>query len=196
MAKNRTHEKLDKLYADKKARNFINHLIRSYLPMNKVYKIMEKPDGKPANFKCALSNQPLVSINELLERLNSEETKQDFMNNIKNLFKEGDERYSIAESLLGRQSLGVQGKNTDTYMSYEAFQSFYDWVVTKMLMGDKHINWVLGKVNRSKFNERAENIENPELQAKLEKLNTVNQATFTLGDLGALQALKNKMDNE
>jgi hypothetical protein len=195
MAKNRTHEKLDKLYADKKAKNFINHLIRSYVPMNKVMKVMEKPKGD--NFKCVLSNQPLISINEILETLNEEETLK-FNHNLKALFIEGDEQTKIDENLLGRKSLGVTGTNTDTCMSYETHQAFYDWVVTKMLMGDKHMNWVLGKINKVKFIARAEGIENEELQEMLLDMNKTpsNEATYTMGDLGVLQALKNKMEGK
>jgi hypothetical protein len=195
MGNNRTHDKLDKLFADKKARNFINHLIRSYVPMNKVKKVMDVPEDKN-KFKCVLCNQPLVSINELLDRLESDEHKNEFTDNLKNLFKDGDERYKVDEKLLGKQSLGVQGQNTDTYMSMEAFQEFYDWVVTKMLMGDKHINWVLGKINKNKFKDRAKHIDNLELEQEIEKTSTTKKATYTLGDLSALQELKRKMDSE
>jgi hypothetical protein len=193
MAKNRTHEKLEKLYADKKARNFINHLIRSYVPMNKV-----KPLAVKREVKCVLSNQPLISVVELCEIIGEDTPEgKEFLSNVPNIMKEGDDRYTVDESLLGRKSLGVQAQGTDTNMSYEAYQAFYDWVVTKMLMGDKHINWVLGKVNKNKFYERADGIDNEELQEKLKKSSPKsNKATYTIGDLGVLQALKKKMEGK
>jgi len=45
-------KKLDEIYENKKARNFLNHLVRAYFPNDKVEKVFVKPKGK---FNCVIN---------------------------------------------------------------------------------------------------------------------------------------------
>ena len=100
--------------------------------------------------------------------------------------------------LIGDRKMGVTTKDTTTNMAFSTFQIFYDWVVTRMLMGDKHINWILKDITRNEFMDRAETINNPELQKKVKKVKKTQpkQATYALGQLDALQELKKKMEGK
>jgi hypothetical protein len=93
--------------------------------------------------------------------------------------------------------MGLTGKDTTTFMTVEAFQTFCDWVITKALKGDKHINWLIGGINRNSFLKRAENIQDGDVQNKVKNINNAKDrsATYTLGDASeALLKLKKKLE--
>lgn len=195
MTSEQISKKLDELYADKKARNFFNHLVRAYFPVNKVEKVFTKPIGP---FKCVLTNEKLISTSEVLTGIYSDEFKADFNNHLKSMFDTTSTVEHPIAKLIGDRKMGVSSSDTNTHMAFSTFQVFYDWVVTKMLMGDKHINWLLKDITRSDFMDRAETIQNPDLQKRVNglKKTEIKSATYTLGDAGSvLQRLKEKMES-
>jgi len=189
-------KKLDDLYADKKARNFLNHLVRAFFPVNKVEKVFSTPRGP---FKCVLTNETLISTSELIAGIHTKEYEEDYHNHMKTMFDATTSAEHPMTKLIGDKKMGVSTKDTNTHMAFSTFQVFYDWVVTRMLTGDKHINWLLKDITRDSFMGRAESIKNPFIQKKVKKAKQEKhtQATYTLGDAGgALQALKDKMENK
>jgi hypothetical protein len=95
--------------------------------------------------------------------------------------------------------IAIQGEKTDTFMSLECYLVFYDWVITKFLKGDKHISWLMGNVSRSKFTKSGRSINDEGVQKAIrrqDKKDMGNRATYSLGDLSALQELKNKMEKK
>jgi hypothetical protein len=195
MSKTTIHEKLDNMLSDKKTRNFLNHLVRAYIPVNKVEKVFDTPKGI---FKCVLTNEELFSMQEVLEGIHTEEFKENFMTHLRSMFEEGNSEHPLVK-LIGDKKMGITGKDTTTYMSPQSFQEFYDWVITKAMIGDKHINWLLGDVRRETFMKRAESINDSGVQQKLIKNKTVKEkrATYTIGDASnALLELKKKLENE
>jgi hypothetical protein len=121
------------------------------------------------------------------------------MSSLKTMFDEKADKTTAMAKLIGDKKIGVTGKDTTTCMSYPAFQEFYNWVITKSLKGDKHINWLLGSIRRSSFIERAEKIQDVDVQNKVTKINNVNNvvktATFTLSDTSdVLTKLKAAME--
>jgi hypothetical protein len=196
MTQEQIHASLDKMLENPKSKNFLNHLVRSYLPINKVEKVWDKPSG---DFKCALTRESLISVQEILEGVKTEEFKENLMKQMKSMFDENPEKRTAMDELVGDKKLGVTGKDTTTYMGYLTFQAFYDWVVTKSLKGDKHINWLLGSIRRESFVKRAENINDSGVQAKVKKIEKQknNTATFTLGEANdVLAKIKAKMLKE
>lgn len=195
MSNEKIHKKLDELFENPKSRNFINHLVRSYLPVSKADKVWEKPKGK---FRCVLTNAPLISVEEALQGVNSEEFRTNFMEHLKSWASEENRVESPMKKMLKGRVLGFTGEKTDTYMSQEGFHAFYDWVVTKMLKGDKHINWLLNSMEREAFLDRAEAVADDDDTKKaverLKKSTGNGRATMALGDLGVLQQLKEKME--
>jgi hypothetical protein len=196
MSQDDINKKLEELYANKKARNFFNHLVRGYFPVNKVEKVFTKPRGP---FKCVITNEQLISTSEILAGIHTKQFEEDFNTHLKTMFDASTSAEHPMTKLIGDKKMGVSTTDTNTHMAFSTFQVFYDWVVTKMLMGDKHINWLLKDITRNEFMDRAETIQNPFLQKKVKnvKKTQTKQATFTLGDAGgALQALKDKMENK
>ena len=163
MSKEQIHTSLDKMLENPKAKNFLNHLVRSYMPVTNVVKVMDKPEK---DFKCVLTRDPLVSVRCIFDTISTEEHKNTFMNNLKGIFDEKTSSNPVIK-IIGDKKLGVTGKDTTTYMSYSSYQEFYNWVITKSLKGNKHINWLLGSIRRATFMERAENIHDDDVQKKV-----------------------------
>ena len=188
------HSSLDKMLENPKAKNFLNHLVRAYMPISNVEKVIDKPEGE---FKCALSKDDLISVNEILEGIQTEEFKNDLMKSMKTMFDDNADKTAAMAKLIGEKKLGVSGKGTTTYMSVPVAQEFFNWVITKSLKGDKHINWLLGNIRRESFVKRAQNITDDKVQSTVKKLEkrADRTATFTLGDTnGVLAQLKAKME--
>lgn len=187
---------LDKMLENPKSKNFLNHLVRSYMPISNVEKVMDKPEGE---FKCAISKDDLISTQEILEGIKTEEFKNDLMKSMKTMFDENADKTTAMAKLIGEKKLGVTGKGTTTFMSVPVAQEFFNWVITKSLKGDKHINWLLGNIRRESFVNRAKNITDDKVQSTVRKIEKKadRTATFTLGDAnGMLAQLKAKMENK
>jgi hypothetical protein len=194
MTSEQIHASLDKMLANPKTKNFINHLVRSYIPVSNIEKVLETPKG---DFKCVITKEVLVSVQSIFEGMDTKEFKKDFTEHLKSMFSEEKVETPMSK-LLGDKKLGFTGKDTTTYMSYTATQEFYNWVITKSLKGDKHINWLLGSVNRNTFIKRASNIEDQDVQKKVTNLKRVSGvSTYSLGDAtDVLSKLKAKLDNK
>ena len=181
------------MLADSKKRNFLNHLVRSYVPISKVEKVFDKPKGP---FVCVLSNTKLFSIQDIFEGTQTEEFKKDFFDSLKIALDDKTPSITPIKKLIGERKLGLSGEKTTTFMSLDAFQEFFDWVITKSLSGDKHINWLLGDIRRESFLERAKQIGDEKIQNKVKKLEPKKRgATYSLGDASeALLKLKEQLE--
>jgi hypothetical protein len=175
MTPEQIHASLDAMLANPKAKNFLNHLVRAYTPITNVIKVMEKPKG---DFKCVLTRDTLVSVGEIKVAIEDEKVRAFFLENLEKAFADKSNSATEVEKLIEGKKLAVTGKDTTTFMSYAAFQEFYNWVITKSLKSDKHINWLLGSIRRASFIERAESIGDSEVQ----NFKKPNSATFTLAD--------------
>jgi hypothetical protein len=188
------HESLDAMLSNAKTKNFLNHLVRAYFPITNVDKVWDKPKGP---FKCVLTKETLFSSQDILEGIKTEEFKNDFISNIKNVFTENFDTSHPLVKLIGDRKMGVTGTDTTTYMSYTAMQEFYNWVLTKSLKGDKHINWLLSSVRRSTIIDMAQNIDDADVQSRVKKAKKQETSTssFTLGELDAFKKLKEKFND-
>ena len=66
---------LDAMLENDKAKNFLNHMVRSYFPVSKITRVAEAPEGP---FKCALTrNELLVHNPENVGSLNLAYTGKD-----------------------------------------------------------------------------------------------------------------------
>lgn len=195
MNQEQIHASLDKMLANTKSRNFLNHLVRAYMPISNVEKVWDTPEK---DFKCVITREQLFSVGDIMKGIQTEEFKADFMTHLKSIFSEDKVESPIAK-LIGENKMGVTGKDTTTYMSYPVFHEFYNWVITKSLKGDKHINWLLGSIRRASFMERAEKIQDAGVQKKVENLKKVatSNSSYTLGDASdVLSKLKAKLENK
>ena len=193
MNKQEIFAKLDGMLADSKKRNFLNHLVRSYVPISKVEKVFDRPKGP---FVCVLTNTKLFSIQDIFEGTQTEEFKKDFFDSLKLALDDKTPSITPMKKLIGERKLGVSGEKTTTFMSLDVFQEFFDWVITKSLSGDKHINWLLGDIRRESFLERAKQIGDENVQNRVKKLEPKKRgATYSLGDASeALLKLKEQLE--
>lgn len=173
---------LDAMLENPKAKTFLNHLVRAYMPVTNVTKVMEKPKG---DFKCVITRDSLQSVSEIKAAIADEKVQAFFVENLAKALTSKTESVSELEKLIGNKKLAFTGKDTTTFMSYQASQAFVDWIITKSLNGDKHINWLLGGIRRASFIERAENIKDTGVQKKVENFKKAGKpktATFSLSD--------------
>lgn len=191
MTQQEIHAHLDGMLANPKTKNFLNHLVRAYFPITNVDKVWEKPKGL---FKCVITGDELFSVQDILQGIQTEEFKKDFMDNLKSVFSDEPKTEHPIAKLIGERKMGVTGTNTTTFMSYPTMQEFYNWVITKSLKNDKHINWLLRSIKKSSIIERAEGIEDAEVQQKVQELKKKanESATYTLGETDAFKKLKEK----
>lgn len=195
MTKEQIHASLDTMLANPKSKNFLNHLVRAYMPITNVVKVMAPPNG---DFKCVLTRDKLVSVTDIKAAITDEKLSAFFLENLEKAFDDKSENSTEVEKVIGKNNLGVTGKDTTTFMSYTAFQSFYEWVIAKSLKADKHINWLLGSIRRASFIKRAENIVDSDVQKTIQnyKKKGGSIATFTLADSNdALAKLKARLES-
>tara|TARA_R110002050_G_scaffold34397_12_gene86902 strand:+ start:7725 stop:8309 length:585 start_codon:yes stop_codon:yes gene_type:complete len=194
MIKENIFKKLDELLSNEKSKGFLNHLIRSYFPEKKMDKVFMKPKGK---FKCAITNESLISVGDILDGIQSEEFKENFFKHLHTMFDENSNVESPMAKLVGDRSLAVQGSKTDTFLSINTYRALHEWIITKVLLGDKHVSWLLKNINKKEFYKRGENIQNVEVQNVINKhlKKSDASATYALGDLPQLKALREKFDN-
>lgn len=193
MTKEEVYASLDKMLENQKSRNFFNHLIRAYIPTSNIKNVLDKPEGE---FKCAISRDSLISTQEILDGIHTEEFKSDMMTSLKTIFDDKADKTTPMAKLIGEKKLGVTGKNTTTFLSTQVAQDLVDWVMTKILIGDKHINWLMGSINQASFGRKVKSSNTS--QKKVEKTIEKNDRTakFQLGDTnGSLAALKAKLEN-
>jgi hypothetical protein len=195
MSKEVVFKKLDEMLNDNKKRNFLNHLVRSYVPVNKVEKVFDTPKGP---FKCVLTDVKLFSIQDVFEGTQTEEFKKDLLDSFKLALDNNAPSIAPIKKLVGDRVLGVTGEKTTTFMSIEGYRDFFDWVITKSLSGNKHINWLLGDIRRDSFLEREKQIGDENIQNKVKKLEPKKRgATYSMGDAsGALLKLKEQLEKK
>jgi len=185
------NKKIDEIYADKRAKNFFNHLVRAYIPAKRVTGVLEKPET--IELRCVLTKELSLSVGEILGAIKLEEAKKEFNDNIKTMFDEKSDVESPLLELIGDKHLAVTGTDTRTCMTFPAYQAFNKWVVAKMLSGDKHINWLLKNVRKDSMFHNVKKSDNKGQKKPYNNRQASKPSTFTLGDLGVLQELKKKM---
>ena len=118
-------KKIEEIYADKRAKNFFNHLVRAYFPVKRMSGVLEKP--KNMELRCVLTKELLLSVGELLEGIKAEEARQEFNDSLETMFDEKSDVESPFLELIGDKHMAVTGTDTRTCMSFPVYQIFYDW---------------------------------------------------------------------
>jgi len=195
MTEEEVYASLDEMLKNHKSRNFLNHLVRAYMPVSNIVKVIDKQEG---DFNCAISRQPLISTQEILDGIHTDEFKADVMLSLKTMFDDKSDKKTAMEKLVDDKLIGLTGKNTTTFLSATVANSLVNWVMNKALTGDKHINWLIGSIRHSSFSTKANSLGD-DAKKKLKKISDNNDRTakFQLGDTNsALAALKAKMEGK
>lgn len=194
--------KIQELYENEKSKGFVNHLIRAYLPVNKIEKLWDWKKGQ--KHACNVCGQKLASIGELFSVTQTEEFKQAFIEGIKKDLngeprKREDNPYVQA---LGKDKvLGFTGQKTDTCMCQRCCQDLLDLTQTGILMGDKNINYQVNQMQRDAVFKEFDDSPAIDDEAKkkvkeIKKRVDKDRKITTFGDLEALQELKKKMEGK
>jgi hypothetical protein len=197
---------IQKLYAEEKAKGFVNHLIGAYLPIYKSQKVWDfKPGQKP---KCNVCGQKLMSIEEAWRGFqeNQEEimhgTTEQILKDIKGEKTEVEDHPMYKHVSKGRV-IGCTGEKTDTLLCMSCIKDLLDLVQTGLLTDDKNIVWKVNKLQREgifntfKDNPHLDDNEKKnvkEIEKRVEKSQKKKITTFA--DLGVLQELKAKMEGQ
>ena len=196
MTQEQIHTYFDNMLENQKSRNFLNHLVKSYMPVSNITKVSEKSEG---DFKCAITRNELITTQEILDGLETQEFKDNFTKSLKVIFDENVDKNTAVEQLIGDKQIAVTGKDTTTLLSYSVARELINWITNKALTGDKHINWLIGKINHSTLVKRGHKSNNEAVKAKAQRIEDKNdnRAKYQLGDAnGALAALKAKLENQ
>jgi hypothetical protein len=193
---------IQKLYEDPKSRNFINHLIRAYLPINKSQKVWEFEDKKP--HKCNVCNHDLIDLETVMGKMmSSDEYMKDTIDQMRREVCEGEvipkEEKAVIKHITHGAILAWQGEKTTTYLCADCIKDLLDLVQTGILMGDKNLIWIINQMKRDqvfthfKESPKLDDAEKEEVEGIRKK---VDKKKMTFADLGILQQLKEKLETE
>jgi len=207
-----THDQLkkiiDDIYNTEKGKNFISHLIRSFLPANKSEYLWDDPKDI-SKLKCCITGHPLMSKSEILGKLMNENDNiisNDLKLTAKVILasteeekeKANQERQENLDKNYKGKLLAISCSESDKYFAQPAFEAFQDWVFTKILSGDSHINWIMKSHRKNealKFAKKNNIPVTPREQSALNK--AVNKpATTNFEDNQALKSLMEKFNNQ
>jgi len=195
---------IEKLYEEPKAKGFVNHLIQSYLPVDKPQKIWDFKNGQ--KHACNVCGQKLFSISEYFEGVGEkeQEIREDMSDFLKRTLVEGEELkredHPIIKHVVKNKVIGWTGEKTDTTLCLSCIKDLLDLAQNGILRDDKNIVWLTKKMARSRFFSQFQESDKlnhkekkdvKEIEHKVEK----KQVT-TFADLGVLQDLKKKMEEE
>lgn len=192
MTQKEIHDSLDAMLENPKSKPFLNHLVRSYFPISNVDKVWDKPEG---SFKCVLTKQELISVQEVMVGLQTEEFKNAFFLSLKSFLNEDERKVNPMTSFLGGKVLGLTGTKTTTFMSYEGLQEFINWVLTKSIKGDKHINWLLSSIRKNSFVGSIKNHSKSKPKVNKENESESKVSTYTIGETDAFKKLREKFND-
>lgn len=167
MTNDEINESLDAMLVNPKAKNFLNHMVRSYFPTTKRLKVETTPEGP---FKCALTRNELV--------LNTETNKD---------VPEAAFTGKDTNTYLSAEALTI-------FTDWVIAKSFdKDKHINWLLNGIKRTDFIERATESKNINT---DIKAKALKLK-EKTEKTNSASFKLGDANdVLSALKAKMESQ
>lgn len=200
MSQDNIIKKIEEIYQSKNkegkatGKGFMTHLIRSYFPVDKIHKVWDSPKK---NLKCAITGYGVCTIEDAINALYSDGMNEKMLAHMQGMFRGESGVSPMWEELKGKV-IGYTGEKTDTVMCLEAVQAFIVWLQNKILMGDKHINWLVSDMRKSAtINAIRERLPEAEDQAKIDRIEKIakkpQRATMSLGDLAALKELQEKL---
>lgn len=192
---------IQKLYEDPKSKNFVNHLIRAYIPVNKATKVWEFEDKKP--HKCNVCNHDLIDLGTILGRMHaSDEFMKDSIDQLRKGINGEEiprEEHAVIKHLTHGAIMAWQGEKTTTFLCADCIKNLLDMVMNYLLFGDKNIIWITNQMRRDQvftsFKESSK-LDDKEKEEVKEIQKHADKKKMTFADLGVLQGLKEKLEAE
>lgn len=198
MTEEQIYKKISDTYNSEKGKGFIIHLIRSFFPVHKSTYVLESTDKA---MKCCITEQGLISKGEVI-RLQLDGGVDEFIKHIKDTVRaetEGKEKpeHPLKEKLDGRVlAIGCEG--SDKYLCQDSLEQLSNFITNELLRGNKHIDWLIrqeqGKEMINHMKEKK--IIETQQEEKVIKKAIDKPKGMTLGDLGVLQQLKEKLEKD
>jgi len=201
MTEEQIYQKIEKIYNSEKGKGFITHLLRSFFPVGKGTFIWDTNEMEEP--KCCITGKKLIGKSEAMGAM-LKTTPEEFSKHLRvSLDLGGDEEekkkymeHPAKKHLPKGAVLGIECEKSDKLLCQDAYEQLYNFYATKLLHGDKHMNW-LAKNMRAKetiklMKENGVDITQTEEKTVIKKINKPQKTTF--GDLEVLQNLKNKLE--
>lgn len=194
---------IEKLYENPKSKNFVNHLIRAYLPIDKSSKVWEFEDKKENGHKCNVCGHDLIDLSTIMVRM---QTSEGFMNdtirdlrlrvNGESIAREDNAMY---KHITHGAIMAWTGEKTTTHLCLGCIEDLLHMVENGILCGDKNLIWIINQMRRdtvfSAFKESP--AFNDEEKKKIDDIKKqADKKKMTFADLDVLQQLKAKMEAE
>lgn len=196
------YKKIEDTYNSEKGKNFITHLLRSFIPINRSSKLMD--DTRKLKLVDCITGEKLCDVNQHFGIMMDGGGIEAMMDNLKASAKatvDGKEEYDAPESVKKLRSklkpLAITSAKSDKLMTQETLEQLFNFYATEMLKGNGHINWIAN-------NERGKDMVNAgkksgyiknDHEAKVVKKAT-ERAKMSLGDMSVLQELKQRMEDD
>ena len=196
---------IQKLYADPKAKGFVNHLIGAYLPVHKPTKVWTFKHGQ--KHKCNICGTKVFDIETAFNNMkrNDEKIQAEFGETLRKQLK-GEEVKIEEHPMYKYVTQGAlpawTGEKSDTVLCMPCILDLLNLVTAGMMDGDKNILWMVNKLKKQDpnwlnggFSDRTDPAEK-ELVEEIDKgvQKSQEKVVTTFGDIPALQALKEKME--
>lgn len=196
------YDKIEETYNSEKGKNFITHLLRSFLPVDRSFKMIVN-DRKLKMIDC-ITGEKLCDVNEHFGLLMDDNGINAMIDNLKasaQAMVDGKDTYEPPESVKELKSkvkpVAVTCEKSDKLMTEETLGQLFNFYASEILKGNKHINWIANNERGKQFVKAGREsgfIEN-EREAKVVK-KASERAKMSLGDMDVLQQLKNKMEKD
>lgn len=148
----------DGLWFGEKSNAFVRHLIYNFVPYSKAEKIWSIKDNLEKH--CCICRREIISCGEAAEIVG--ETAGDNMHKRIKFEMENEDRLDDSEcrkeyakmmeemgrEMFGDRKLGYQGENTKKVICMPCYSIFYDWVMARLLTGNREISAIVNKVVR------------------------------------------------
>lgn len=197
---------VQKLYAEPKAKGFVNHLIGAYLPINKATKVWNFKSSQ--KHKCNICGAALLDIQEAFNNLvkNDEKLREEFMPFLLKQVNGEEiklEEHPFYKYVTKGKVQAWTGEKTDTVLCRKCVEDLFHLVQNGLLRGDKNITWRVNKLRREQVFDvfKESPALKPEEKEEVEKIEkrverSPDKKITTFGDLKVLQDLKAKMEEE
>jgi hypothetical protein len=210
MSEQEVYSKIQEIYKTEKGKNFITHLVRSFYPTNRSnFVTFHEELGEERKLLCCITGKELFIKVDLASKAIANEGF--FIEKMQIGVKQAlNEEATPSKELLQHEAeiekmknfIAVMCEKSNKLMSHIAFQQLANFFSTELLRGNKHIQWVLKDERSKEFVQHGKTkgwIKNTEDERVITKAATNmggKSSKMTLGELGVLQQLKERMKNE
>ena len=194
------YNKIEETYNSENGKNFITHLLRSFIPVNRSSKLMD--NEKNLKLVDCITGEELCTVNEHFALLMSKEGVDAMMENLKVSAramvdeKEFEEPESVKQLRDKVKPLAITCEKSDKVITQETLEQLFNFYASEMLKGNSHINWVANNERGKelvKSGRKSGYINNNREEKVVKKV--VEHAKMSLGDMDVLKQLKAKMEN-